>query len=138
VTLKPPHETFVHTTDDLFQLWQDLMGPGGFAYRGLWMIFLRPDGELNPVVAPLEGVPVEPDHAAIAALANIVAEVLSDEPGSVAFLLSRPGPSQMLDEDRRWARALRDALGPELARWPVHLATSGRIHVFAPDDLLVA
>lgn len=138
MTLKRPHETFVHTDDDLFMLWRDLMGAGGFARRSLWMIFFYRDGELAPAITPIDDIPGEPDPAVIGSLARVVEGVVADLPGSVAFLLSRPGPEAMSEEDRRWARALRDTVDPALSPWPVHLATHDRVQVFAPDDLIAA
>jgi hypothetical protein len=138
VTLKQPHETYVHTDDDLFRLWQDMMGPGGFGHRSLWLIFIYADGQLSPVVAPIDDIPAAPDPVALGVLAHVIADILTDEPGTVAFLLSRPGTGQMLAGDRRWARAIREAVDPTVAPWPVHLATYERLQVFAPDDLIAA
>lgn len=139
MTLKPPHETFVRTATELTELWQDLMGPGGFARRSLWMIFLAVDGELAPVVVPIDDIPIEPDELLLRNLAEIVGALLTDNSlDSAALLFSRPGPSSMLENDRDWARALLSAFGSRLCVWPVHLATTNRIQVFAPDDLVVA
>jgi hypothetical protein len=139
MTLKPPHETFVRTATELTELWHDMMGSGGFARRSLWMIFLAFDGELAPVVVPIEDIPVEPDEQLLRNLGKIVADLLADgHLDSAAFLLSRPGPSHMLDNDRRWARELLHAFGSSLCVWPIHLATKNRIQVIAPDDLVTA
>lgn len=138
MTLKPPHETFVRSPTELTELWQDMMGPGGFGRRSLWMIFLADSGELAPAVVPIDDIPVEPDELLLRNLGNVVSELLSDGLASAAFLLSRPGPSRMLDEDRHWARALVRVFGPDLCVWPIHLATTDRVDVFAPDDLIAA
>lgn len=138
MTLKPPHETFVHTTTELTELWRDMMGPGGFSCRSLWMIFIADDGEMAPVVAPCDDLPLEPDEPFLHGFKQIISELTADSELSAAFLLSRPGPSQLRAEDRRWAAALIETLGPQLSPWPIHLATAGRVRVIAPDDLIPA
>ena len=134
--LKRPEETYVRTAAELTDLWRGLMGRDGFGRRSLWTIFFYPEGRLSPVVSPIDDVPEEPDDLLVGNLANVVAEVISDLRGTVAFLLSRPGPGYMTDGDRRWARTLRASLARDLSPWPVHLGTRDRIHVFAPDDLI--
>lgn len=114
------------------------MGPGGFAMSSLWMVFLDEDSRLSPVIVPIDDLPAEPDDQSVRNLAWIIGDLLREgAAASVALLLSRPGPRAMTDADRRWARALRDALR-ELPIWPVHLATRGHVQVFAPDDLVAA
>ncbi len=135
MTLRRPEETFVHDDTELFDLWCALMGPGGFARRSLWMIFVHADGNLAPVVSPIDDVPLVPDARLLRNLATVVAEVVADF-GTAAFLLSRPGTLPMTESDRRWARALRAAVDPAVSPWPVHLATRDRVQVFAPDDLV--
>ena len=114
------------------------MGPGGFATSSLWMVFLDDDSRLTPVIVPIEDIPAEPDEQSVGNLAYIIGDLLDDgAAASVALLLSRPGSRAMTEADRRWARALREALD-ELPMWPVHLATRGNVQVFAPDDLVAA
>jgi hypothetical protein len=115
------------------------MGPWGFSNRTLWLVFLDEDGRTMPVVVPIEEMPALPDEQSIASLRYVVNDLVADrEVGTVPMLLSRPGSSRMRPEDRAWARALRDGLGPELCRWPIHLATKGSVRPFAPDDLIAA
>lgn len=114
------------------------MGPGGFGTASVWMVFLDDESRLSPVIVPIDDLPAEPDDQFVGNLAHMVGDLLRDgAAASVALLLSRPGPRAMTDADRRWARALRDAMG-ELPMWPVHLATRGQVQVFAPDDLVAA
>ncbi|HZC70589.1 MAG TPA: hypothetical protein VE442_07845 [Jatrophihabitans sp.] len=139
MALKPPHETYVRNAAELTELWQNMMGSGGFGMRSLWHVFIELDGRLSPVVLPIDDVPARPDPRLLGNLAGILREVLGDTAAStVAVLLSRPGTSEMTDPDRRWARAVRESYGPQLCPWPVHLATHDRIRVFAPDDLIAA
>lgn len=128
----------VRTPADLHALWRRLMGSGGFGCASIWVAFLAADGVVQPVLMPVDDIPSEPDHGAVRNLARVVADVVDDGTGaSVALLLSRGGPSGMTDADRRWARALVEGFRG-LTRWPVHLATTDRVQVFAPDDLIAA
>lgn len=127
----------VRTDADLYALWKELMGPGGFAQHTLWLLFLRSDGYPAKVIVPIEDIPAEPDPAVIRSLQQILSELDADV-GSVPMLLSRPGRAGMTAADRRWAAALHADAPPEFCRWPVHLATYNRIQVFAPDDLIAA
>ena len=108
------------------------------ACRSLWVIFLATSGELCPAVMPIDDLPDEPDETMLGNLADIARTLLDDGLGSVAFLLSRPGPTPMDDSDRRWARTLTQALPRDLRTWPIHLATRDNVQVFALDDLIAA
>jgi hypothetical protein len=124
---------------DLYALWQQLMGRGGFGLRTLWLLFL--DGENRPVklIIPVEGIPVEPDALLLDNLDSVLDDVRCEVGAStVPALLSRPGTHVMTDADRRWAVEVRRRLARHLGPWPVHLATCNRIQVFAPDDLIAA
>lgn len=115
------------------------MGPGGFGISSLWLIFLDQDGRLQPVISPIDDIPSVPDRGLLRGVAGVVEDLIATGTvASVAMLLSRAGPSDMTPADREWARALRHELGSELCRWPIHLATHGRVQVFAPDDLIGA
>lgn len=128
----------VRSHADLFALWDGLVGRGDFTTTSVWLVFLDEHNRVQPVVVPIDGIPPEPDVGFLRGLARIVAGLVDGgDAASVAMLISRPGSSTMTESDRRWARALRSEVGDELAAWPIHLATSGRIRVFAPDDLLV-
>jgi hypothetical protein len=136
--LKRPEQTYVRNTAELTELWQDMMGPGGFGQRSLWLVFLNEDGQMSPLVMPIDDIPIEPNAEMLTNLAAID-ERLADESGiaSTAMLLSRPGPAHMTASDRAWARAIIAAFGRQLSPWPVHLATRGAVRTFAPDDLIV-
>lgn len=132
-TLEAP----VRTDADLYKLWRALMGTGGFGTRTLWLIFLDTDGYPQKLIVPIEDLDPEPDAQFIGNLNWIATEVADGTRlGSVPVLLSRPGPTAMTAQDRRWARALREHGGQLLDRWPIHLATTDRLQVFAPDDLI--
>ncbi|HEU5005636.1 MAG TPA: hypothetical protein VFT67_01620 [Jatrophihabitantaceae bacterium] len=137
MSLKRPEETYVRNGAELSTLWQDLMGPGGFGRRSLWLIFLYADGQLSPLVMPIDDIPVEPDAEMLANLVSVI-EGLADDAGftSTALLLSRPGSAHITTSDTAWAREIMNAFGRRLSPWPVHLATRGTVRTFAPDDLI--
>jgi hypothetical protein len=133
--MKRPQENFIRTDTELREFWQEAIGPGGFAQRSVWLVFLTDDGQVQPVIVPIDDVPPSPAPPIIRNLQVILTGLIEDGPvDSVAALLARPGPAAMSDDDRAWARSL-SALTP---RWPVHLATQGLVRVFAADDLIAA
>lgn len=139
MTLKPPHEMFIHGDAELTQLWQQMMGPGGFARHSIWHIFFDPGGQMCPAVVPIDDIPLEPDGLLLDNLPYVIDEVTrGSDVASVAVLLSRPGTRGMTPADRRWARALHATFASTLQLWPIHLATPGHVQIFAPDDLIAA
>ena len=134
-TLEAP----VRTEHDLLKLWRALMGTGGFGKRTLWLVFLDDRGYPLKMIVPIEDLDPEPDVPFVGNLDWIAREVAKGTTiGSIPVLLSRPGPAAMTAQDRRWAVMLRAHGGPLLNRWPLHLATTDRVQVFAPDDLIAA
>jgi hypothetical protein len=129
------HDTTIRSAADLYDLWRELMGPGGFGRRSLWLLFLDGDGRPERVIMPIDDIPARADSRLVDALDSIVASLLDEGIiASAAILLSRPGPSDMTDGDRAWARAVRRR--PSFRTWPVHLATHDQVRVFAADDLI--
>src|SRR3954454_6717946 len=138
MTRAPELDAPIRTATDLQVVWQRLMGEDGFGRRSLWLVFLDKHSRLRPPIMPIDDLPVLPDGRVVATLARAFTGLHSaGDFTSMALLLSRPGPPEMTDADRSWARALRDAFAA-LSPWPVHLATRGRVQVFAPDDLIAA
>jgi hypothetical protein len=127
----------IRTERELFAVWQQLMGPGGFGSRTVWVLFLDPDGRCPGVIMPVEDLPPEPDVEFLHGLASVIDGVELPDGASAPMLLSRPGRQGMTGSDRRWAAALREHV-PACRRWPLHLATADHLQVFAPDDLLAA
>ena len=130
------HEpTTIRTQADLEALWRRLMGDLGFGRTTLWMLMLDGDGEVLPVVVPIEDIPARPTDA-VENLTQILTYVVPTG-GSAAFLLSRPGPDGPLTaSERAWTRALGYVgrnVGPTV--WPVHRANDQALHVCTPDDL---
>ena len=139
MTLKRPEETYVRNGAELTALWQDLMGPDGFGRRSLWLIFLHEDGQLAPLVMPIDDIPAEPDTEMLTNLATVI-EGLADDAGftSTALLLSRPGSAHVTASDAAWAHEIMAAFGPHLSPWPMHLATRGTVRAFGTDDLIAS
>lgn len=135
VRMNKPMERVVTDEASLYELWQTLMGSGGFARRSIWMVFLEPDGRTIPAINAIDEIPVLPVREFVENLEGIVEQLLGDPGvGSAAFLLSRPGSVNMSSGDRIWARALQNLC--RIGGWPLHLATYDTIRVFAPDDLV--
>jgi hypothetical protein len=134
MTCYSPRDTVVRTTTDLFLLWQGLMGDGGFSRRSVWLLLLDEKGRPEPTIVPIDDVPSVPDRRSVNGLATLVSGLIAEGiAASIALLVSRPGHRDMTEDDRRWARALAPISG-----WPVHLATTDHVQVFAPDDLVAA
>ncbi len=115
------------------------MGAGGFSVRSIWLVFFDDRSRMQPVVVPIDDLPLEPDPQLIENLVGVVRGLAdNDAAATVALLISRDGPAAMTASDRRWARALRAAFDPAIAPWPLHLATRDQVRVFAPDDLIAA
>ncbi|GGB37000.1 hypothetical protein GCM10011492_29690 [Flexivirga endophytica] len=129
----------IRTEHDLFERWEELMGDGGFGRRSLWLIFLDEEGRQSDLIVPIDDIPILPDSRDVHAIGDLIARV-REEVGvaQVPMLLSRPGPSEITEGDRRWAIALTEALRDLRPQWPIHLATRDRVQVFAPDDLVAA
>lgn len=133
--MNKPMESVVTDEASLYELWQTLIGPGGFARRSIWMVFFEPDGRTIPSIQAIDEIPILPVRQFVENLEGIVEQLMEgDGVGSAAFLLSRPGSINMSSGDRIWARALQNLC--RIGGWPLHLATCGTIRVFAPDDLV--
>jgi hypothetical protein len=132
-----PEREPIRTESDLFERWGDLMGGGGFGRRSLWLIFLDEDGRQSDLIVPIDDIPILPDACDVHAITDLVMRI-REEVGvaEVPMLISRPGPSEMTEGDRRWAAALTAAMHDQHPHWPIHLATRDRLQVFATDDLL--
>ena len=115
------------------------MGELGFSSRLLWIGFVAEDGRMASQLRQVAGLPDAPDGLRLDHLMELCRESLRvvDECGTVALLLSRPGPARMTDEDRRWARELAaTAVRVGVRLQPIHLATDDALRVFAADDLI--
>ena len=134
--MKKPRETVIRNDSELADFWSGLMATADSGGRTLWAILIAAGGAVLPTIIPIDDIPARPDRKLLAGLAQVLSQVGQEQGASVALLVSRPGPMAMTEDDRRWARALRGIAGGR--QWPVHLATSNRVQVFAPDDLASA
>jgi hypothetical protein len=138
--LPPDQMPPIHTPQDMYRTWRALMGELGFGRRLLWFGFVSDAGRMAGQLHQVEGLPGEPDALRLDELMRICRDQVEIivERGSVAFLLSRPGPGRMTDDDRRWARELAAAATRAGVRLqPIHLATDEALRVFAADDLIL-
>ncbi|MGI8675667.1 MAG: hypothetical protein ACR2JT_01895 [Nocardioidaceae bacterium] len=129
----------VRSQADLWRYWRALMGPLGFSERLLWLQFLEPDGRVTPSLTQITELPRVPDARLVDNLMMLCHRVCRDnlEGGSVAVLLSRPGPAGITADERIWAQRLTDAaVLAEVPLWPVHVANDQVLVVIPPDDLV--
>lgn len=114
------------------------MGPLGFSERLLWMQFFEPDGRMTPVLSQITDLPQVPEAGLVDNLMMICGRLCHDMAGgSVAMLLSRPGPAGITVEERIWAQRLTEAAAAaEIALWPVHVANDHELVVVPPDELV--
>ena len=105
-----PHPDIPVTSDaELTERWSDLLHLGGPpSQRRLHLSWLRPDGMMVPLLIPVEELPVEPDRAAISALAQLHATVAESEGAGLhlAMCLERPGPATPTPDDAAWCAAI--------------------------------
>lgn len=130
----------IRTQADVWRHWRTLMGPLGFSERLLWIQFLHADGRVVPVLQQITELPRLPEPRLVDNLMGIFERVCADlGVGSVALLMSRPGPAGITAAERSWARHLVDAaLAAEVAMWPVHVANDYELVAVTPDDMVKA
>jgi hypothetical protein len=128
----------LRTQADLHHHWRGLMGPLGFTFRRLWLLFLEPDDRVVPHITEIDDIPEEPRAEDVDSLMAMCAHVQqADRIGRVAILLSRPGRGALCASDRRWGRALLASArrtGVRLA--PLHLANDEVLVPLTGDDLI--
>lgn len=121
------NDMVIHTQIDLERMWEVIMGSPPPGLRSLWMVLLDDEARPQPVVVPIDDIPMAPG-AVPRGLADVLAGL--KDFGDPVFLLSRPGPNGVTAADREWGRALAP-----LTPWPVHLYTRAGVRILAPDDL---
>jgi hypothetical protein len=129
----------IRTSADLLALWTRLVPSAERRRRTLWLAFLDSHGRTLPTAMPIDDLPAEPDALLCRNLGKILADLVSSgHAHSGLLLLVRPGSDAATASDRRWAAMLRDAVGTELCRWPVHLATPAGTQSLEADGLSAA
>jgi len=128
----------IRSQADLWRHWRALMGPLGFSERLLWFLSMDAGGRVTPVLQQITDLPRVPDRRLVDSLMQIFARICEDlDGGSVAVLLSRPGPAGITPAERTWAGELTDAAAAaRVALWPVHLANDQELVTVTPDDLV--
>lgn len=128
----------VTTCAELSERWAFVLGGGGFAGRGVWLLWFDGDGRQLPLVVPVDDVPDEIDPRLATNTTWIAGQVAADTAGdgaSVAIALSRPGPPVVNGADRAWANGLRGAADAQgLRMWDLHLATPGHVRPLPQDE----
>ena len=128
----------LRTQAELHHQWRAMMGPLGFGFRRLWLMFLDTDERPTEMLLQIDDIPEHPRDREVDALMHVCDEVRTDlRLGRVAVLLSRPGDGAVRASDRQWGRALLAAArraGVPLA--PVHLANDDVVVPLTGDDLL--
>ena len=108
-----------------------VLDPPIFGARSLWLAWIGDDGQMLPIVVPIDDLPPLPDEGLTAGLlqvhAGVVAEHLGGE-GHLSLALCRPGRPQASADDERWAARLHGDLDDQLeGTWSLHLAAGGRV-----------
>jgi hypothetical protein len=90
-----------------------------------------------PALQQIAELPRLPDRRLLDNLMSILSRLhVEMGGGSVAMLLSRPGPAGVTEEERTWARRLLDAAAAaNVPMWPVHVANDQDLVAVTPDDL---
>lgn len=137
----PPLRPGCRIGDDreLARLWEFLTGGVVPDSRTLWLAMLDAEGRATPTVFPIAHCPDEPQPVQLDNIAELVAHLVEEGLAvTVPVLLARPGPGAMTEQDRRWARLVRERFGAVTTRWATHLLTTSGLRPFAPDDLIVS
>jgi hypothetical protein len=124
-------ETPVHSAAELTARWAGmLVQPPAFESRTLWLTWLDGGGRSLPVVLPVEDLPRIPDAGLLQSLVLLhdgIADGLIGG-GHLAMALSRPGGSDITEDDREWEDALHETLDAAIeGTWSVHLAAGGSV-----------
>jgi hypothetical protein len=136
--LRPPDQMPpIRSQADVWRHWRALMGPLGFSERLLWIQLVQPDGRMVPALQQIAELPRLPDRRLLDNLMSILKRLhVEMGGGSVAMLLSRPGPAGVTEQERTWARRLLDAAAAaNVPMWPVHVANDHDLVAVTPDDL---
>lgn len=103
--------------------------------RQVWIMFLDEQSRPLPLLIPMD-VAAEARDGDAADLVSALSCVLLDLPGATLVItLERPGPMEIMDRDRRWLRALREAsVGSGCAFRGPFLLLGDEVMQVPPDD----
>lgn len=117
------------TDADLLAMADDVVGPA--IRRQTWMFVLDEDDRLSPVVAPIDGIPVDADPADIALLGTRLTEVVESVDGaaSVVLVWERPGSAEVRMQEADWMAGLAASGAPIRAQL---LSADDGVHLVDP------
>jgi hypothetical protein len=102
--------------------------------RQLWLLFLDEHDLQLPVIMPIDDLPVSPPDGAKLPIAAIAQEVGAR---SVVVVLERYGDDTLTENDKEWARHLRESCAATSVRLRAILLSHRRgVRWVAVDDLL--
>jgi hypothetical protein len=117
------------TDADLLAMANELVGPA--VRRQTWMFVLDADDRMSPVVAPIDGIPVDADPADIALLGSRLTEIVAAVPGaaSVVLVWERPGTADVRMQEADWIAGLAGTGAPIRAQL---LSSDDGVHLIDP------
>jgi hypothetical protein len=117
------------TDADLLAMANELVGPA--VRRQTWMFILDEDDRMSPVVAPIDGIPVDADPADITLLGSRLAEVVEgvDGAASVVLVWERPGTADVRMQEADWIAGLAATGAPIRAQL---LSSDDGVHLVDP------
>jgi hypothetical protein len=132
MTTPPRTDVPVRSAAGLTGRWATVLDPPVFGARSLWLMWLDGEGQMLPVVIPVDDLPLVPAPTLLAGLLSVhdgVSEEHLGGGGHFALALCRPGRPEITEDDDEWAEALRDALDDQIVgTWSLHLAAAGSVH----------
>jgi hypothetical protein len=121
----------IRSAVELTDRWSTVLAPPVFGARSLWLLWLRADGRMLPVVIPVDDVKRLPDRRLVAGILEVhrgVTEQFLDGNGHLALALCRPGGLEITEDDAAWAEGLPVEFDDELGgTWSLHLAAGGQV-----------
>jgi hypothetical protein len=112
MTTRPRPDIPVTSDAELTERWRGLLHlDGPPSCRRLFLVWLRDDGTMVPLLIPIDDLPLEPDRVAIGNLRELHSAVVDSEGVGqqdlhLAMCLERPGPATPTPDDGAWCAAI--------------------------------